>query len=113
MISGGWLRQFGDNVGFFKFKQVSLAGSIYQPLTPRAEDVATVEIELPPQLVDKLLMLLDGLIVQLRGFIKRGLEILYLLITELHGIVERELKVFQLLSKPAQQVVTLLRISRP
>jgi hypothetical protein len=58
-------------------------------------------------------MLLDGLIVQLRGFIKRGLEILYLLITELQGLLERELNVFPLLSKSVQQVVTLLRISRP
>ena len=79
---------------------MSLAGGIYQSVTPRAKDVAMVEIQLPPQFVDELLMLLDGLIVQLRGFIKRGLKILYLLITELQGLVERELNVFQLLSEP-------------
>ena len=62
---------------------------------PRAEDVATVELQLLAQLSDELIMLLDGLTVELAGFNERGLKILYLL------------------SKPAQQVVTLLRISRP
>ena len=40
-------------------------------------------------------MFLDGMVVQLRGFVECGLE------------------VFDLLSEAAQQVVTLLRISRP
>jgi hypothetical protein len=74
---------------------VSLSGSFYQSLTPRTEDVATVEFYLSAQLFDELLMLLDRLCVELSGLIERGLE------------------VFNLRSESAEQVVTLLRISRP
>jgi hypothetical protein len=74
---------------------VSLSGGFDQPFTPRAEDVAAVELQLTAQLSDELLMLLDGLGVELCGLIECGLEVI------------------DLLSEPAQQVVTLLRISRP
>ena len=72
-----------------------MSRSFDRPFTPRAEDVAAVEIQLAAQLFDELLMLLDGLGVKLCGLIESGLE------------------VFELLSETAQQVVTLVRISRP
>jgi hypothetical protein len=72
-----------------------LSRSIYEPFPPWAEDVAALEIDLAAQLFDELIVLLNGLIVKLRGFLECGPE------------------VFDLLSKLAQQVVTLLRISRP
>ena len=72
-----------------------MSGSFYQSLTPRAEDVATVEFYLSAQLFDELLMLLDGLIMEFCGFIQCGLEIL------------------NLISKLVEQVVTPVRISRP
>jgi hypothetical protein len=56
---------------------------------------------------------LDGLIVDFRGFIERGFEVLNLLAVELRSLIERGLEVLNLLSEPAQQVVTLLRISGP
>jgi hypothetical protein len=73
---------------------VSLPWSFDQPFPSWAKDVAAVKLELAAQLLDELLMLLDGLCVELGGLIERGL------------------KVFDLLSELAQQVVTLLRISR-
>ena len=74
---------------------MSLSGGFDQSFPPWAKDVAAVELQLSAQLFDELLVLLDGLIVELRGLIERGLEVL------------------NLLSEPAQQVVTLSRISRP
>ena len=92
---------------------MSLPGGFHQSLTTWAEDVKTIEIQLPAQLFEELLMLLDSLVVELCGFIERSLEIFDLLITELCGLIERGLKVPNLLSESAQQLVTLLRISRP
>ena len=74
---------------------MSLSRGFHQPFPPWTKDVAAIELQLVAQLLDELLMLLDGLIVKLAGFIERGLEVL------------------DLLSKLAQQVVTQLRISRP
>ena len=65
------------------------------------------------QLLDELLMLLDSLGVELCGFLECNLKIFDPLITELCELSERGLKIVNLLSKPAQQVVTLARISRP
>jgi hypothetical protein len=47
------------------------------------------------QLFDCLLVILDGLIMEFRGLVQRGLEI------------------FNLLSEPVQEVVTFARVSRP
>ena len=78
-----------------ELEQMSLSGGFHQPFPPWAKDVAAVEFQLPTQLFDDLFVLLDGLIVELRGLIERGLEVL------------------NLLSEPVQQVVTFARISRP
>jgi hypothetical protein len=74
---------------------VSLSRGFDQSFPPWAKDEAAVELQLAAQLLDELLVLLDGLRMELCGLIERGLE------------------VFNLLSEPAQQVVTLARISRP
>lgn len=58
-------------------------------------------------------MLMNRLTVELCRLIERSLEVLNLLVAELCGLIERGLEVFDLLSEPAQQVVTLLRISWP
>ncbi len=72
-----------------------LSGGFHQPLSPWTKDIAAVEFDLPTQLIDRLLLFLDGLIVKLRGLIERGLEVLDLLI------------------EPAQQVVTFARVGGP
>ena len=79
-----------------------LSGGFHQPFPPRAKDIAAVEIELVAQFVDRLLVFLDGLVVELRGLIECSAK-----------IVEGGLEVLDLLSEPAQQVVTLVRISGP
>ena len=56
-----------------------LPGGIRQPFPPRAENIAAVEIELVAQFVDRLLLFLDGLSVEFRGLVERGLEVLDLL----------------------------------
>jgi hypothetical protein len=108
-----WFGRHGNALDDIEIEQVSLSRGFHQPFPPWAKDVAAVELELAAQLLDELLMLLDGLIVELAGFIERGLKILDLLTMELRGLIERRLEVFDLPSEPAQQVVTLLRISRP
>jgi hypothetical protein len=87
--------QFNSAFDYFQLEEVSLAGGFDQPFSPRAKDVAAVELQLLTQFLDGLLVFLEGLIVDLRGLIKRGLE------------------VFDLLSEPAQQVVTLAGIGGP
>jgi hypothetical protein len=72
-----------------------LTGGFHQPFAPRAKDVATVKLQLSPQLFDSLLVFLGGLIVERGGFFERGPEIL------------------DLLFEPVQEVVTFARISRP
>ena len=74
---------------------MSLSGGFDQPFPPWAKDEAAVEIELLTQFLNRLFVVLDDLIVDFRGFIERGFEVL------------------NLLSEPTQQVVALLRISRP
>jgi hypothetical protein len=95
MLASWWFGGRGDALDNIELEQVSLSGGFDQPFPPWAEGVATVELQLAAQLFDELLMLLDGLGVELCGLIECGLEVI------------------DLLSKPAQQVVTLLRISRP
>ena len=72
-----------------------LPGGFHQPFPPRAKNLTAVEFQLFAQLLYGLLVLLEGLIVELRGFIKRGL------------------KVLNLLGEPVQQVMTFARFSGP
>jgi hypothetical protein len=74
---------------------VSLSGSFHQPFPPRAKDETAVELQLSVQLLDELFVLLNSLIVQLRG------------------LIEFVLEAFDLLGEPVQVVVTFARISRP
>ena len=71
-----------------------MPGGLDQPLPPRAEDVAAVELELPPQFLDGVLVLSGGLIMELRGLFERGPEVL------------------DLLTEPVKQVVTVTRVGR-
>jgi hypothetical protein len=93
----GWRlgRQGETLTGFVELEQVPLSGGFHQPFPPWTEDIAAVEFDLPTQLFDSLLVFLDGLIVEFRRLIERGLEIL------------------DLVGKPLQQVVTFASISRP
>ena len=84
-----------DALDRIELEEVPLSGGFHQPFPPWAEDIAAVELELPPQLFDGLFVFLDGLIVELGGLIERGLEVL------------------DLLGEPVQQVVTFARISGP
>ncbi len=54
---------------YIDLEEVPLPGGLDQPLPPRAEDVAAVELELPPQFLDGALVLLGGLIMELRGLV--------------------------------------------
>jgi hypothetical protein len=95
-ITGWRLRRQGKAlIGGVELEQVALPGGFHQPFPTRTEDIAAIELELPTQLIDRLFVFLDGLIVELRGLIERGLEVL------------------DLLGKPVQQVVTLARITGP
>ena len=47
-----------------------LSGGFHQPFPPWTEDVAAIELELPTQFIDCLLVFLDGLIVELGGLIE-------------------------------------------
>jgi hypothetical protein len=88
---------------------VPLAGVIGVPFPPRAEDIAAVEIELVPQVVDGLLLFLDSLLVDLTGLIECGPEIFGRGL-EVFGL---GLEIDDLLSVLAQQVVALVGISGP
>ena len=76
---------------------MSLARSLDQPFPPWAKDVAAEKLDLPAQVIDDLLVFLGGLIVELRGLVERGLEVLDMLRVR----------------DPVQQVVTLAWIGRP
>ncbi len=52
-----------------------MSGGFHQPFPPRAENIAAVEIELVTQFVDRLLLFLDSLLVELTGLIECGPEI--------------------------------------
>ena len=78
-ITGWWLGRRRDVLGRVEFEEVSLSRGFHQPFPPRAKNVAAVKIKLPTQLVDGLLVFLDGLVVELRGLVQRGLEVLNLL----------------------------------
>ena len=65
-------RQGEARIGFVDLEQMPLPGGFHQPFPPRTEDIAAVEIDLPAQLVDRLLVFLDGLIVELGGLIECG-----------------------------------------
>ena len=86
-----------------------LPRGFHQPFPPRAENIAAVEIELVAQLVDRLLLFLDSLVVELTGLIECGPEIFGRGL-EVFG---RGLEVLDLLSEPAQQVVTFAGIGGP
>jgi hypothetical protein len=79
-----------------------LSGGFYQPLPSRTKDVAAVEFDLMTQLVDRMLLLLDGLLVELGSLIECSAV-----------IVEGSLKVRDLLSVLTQQVVAFAGISGP
>ena len=74
---------------------MSLVGGIHQTFPPWAEDVTAVEFQLSPQLFDSLIVLLDGLVVELRSLVQCGLEVL------------------NLLGEPVQELVTFEGSSRP
>jgi hypothetical protein len=95
ITSGRLGRQDQTLSGFVELEEMPLSGGFHQPFPPWTKDIAAVEIDLPTQLIDRLLVFLDGLIVELRGFFERGLEVL------------------DLLSEPAQQVVTFAGIGGP
>ena len=90
-----WFGKRGDALDDIELEQVPLSRGFDQSFPPRAKDIAAVELQLAAQLLNELLMLLYSLGVELCGLIERGSE------------------VFNLLRESAQQVVTLLRISRP
>ena len=73
---------------FVELEEMPLSGGFHQPLPPGTKDIAAVKFELATQLIDGLLVFLDGLIVEHRRLIERGVEVL------------------DLLSEPVQQVVT-------
>ena len=50
-----------------------------QPFPPRAKNVAAEQLDLPTQVIDDLLVFLGGLIMNLRGLVERGLEVLDML----------------------------------
>lgn len=74
---------------------MSLARGFHQALSPWTENEASVELQLLTQRLHRLFVLLDGLVVELRGFAERGLEVL------------------NLLAQPVQEVMTCVRISGP
>ena len=59
---------------------MSLSEGFDPAFPPRSIDIVAEELELAAQLIDKLVMLSDSLIANLRGFIQRGLQVLDLLI---------------------------------
>jgi hypothetical protein len=79
-----------------------LSRGFHQSFPPWAKDVAAVEFQLPAQFLDGQFVLVDGLLVLVNS-----------LSVKLCRFIERGLEVFDLLTEPAQQIVTLLRISRP
>jgi hypothetical protein len=95
ITSGRLGRQDQTLSGFVELEEMPLPGGFHQPFPPWTKDIAAVEFDLPTQLIDGLLVFLDGLIVELRGFFERGLEVL------------------DLLSQLAQQVVTVALIGGP
>ena len=88
-------RQNQTLTDFVELEQMPLSGGFHQPFPPGTKDIAAVEFELATQLIDGLLVFLDGLVVELRRLIERGVEVL------------------DLLSEPVQQVVTFARIGGP
>ena len=85
-VTGRRRGRHDGEVDLFDLEEVPLAGGIRQPFPPRAENIAAVEIDLVTQVVDRLLLFLDSLLVELRGLIEcgavvveGGLEILDLL----------------------------------
>ena len=65
-ITGRRRGRHDGKVDLFDLEEVPLAGGFRQPFPPRAEDIAAVEIELVAQFVDRLLLFLDSLLVELR-----------------------------------------------
>jgi hypothetical protein len=81
---------------------MALSGGFHQPFPPGTKNIAAVEFELATQLINRLLVFLDGLVVELGRLIERGAEIL-----------GRGLEALDLLSEPVQQVVTFASIGGP
>jgi hypothetical protein len=69
-------RQDENLISFVELEQMPLSGGFHQPFPAGTEDIAAVEIELSTQLIDRLLVFLDGLVVQLGRLIERGAEVL-------------------------------------
>ena len=113
MIAGRQLGRYHDALGPVQLEEVSLSASFNQAFPPWAKDITAVEFELLPQLLDGLLVFLDGLLVEFCGFVQCSFEVLNLLIVEFLGLIKRGLEVSKLLSEPVQDVVTFPRISRP
>lgn len=88
-------RWCSDTLDHIQLEEMSLFGGINEAFPPRAKNEAAVELQLMVQLSDDSFVLLHGLIVELRGLIERGLEIL------------------DLVSEPVEQVVTFTEVSRP
>ena len=72
-IAGWWLGRQGYARETVELEQVPLSGGFDQPFPPWAKDEAAVEIELLTQFLDRLLVILDDLLVDFRGFIERRL----------------------------------------
>lgn len=77
---------------------MSLSWGFDQSFPPWAKDETAVELQLAAQLLDELLVLLDGLRMALCGLIDRGLKVLNLLSMEFRGLIECGLEIVNLLS---------------
>ena len=93
-IAGRRLGKCRNGLGGIELEEVSLAGSLDQPLAA-AEDVAAIKLNLLAQFINELVVLLNGLVVKLGALIERSPEIL------------------NLLGETIQEIVTFARIGRP
>ena len=103
------LRWRGKTLGFVELEEMPLPGGLHQSFPSRTENIAAVELDLLTQFVNRLVAVLNGLIVELGRLIKCGPEIFGRGL-EVFG---RGLQIHDLLSELAQQVVTLVRIGGP
>jgi hypothetical protein len=101
-ITGRGRGRHDGKVDLFDREEMPLAGGVCVPFPPRSENIAAVEIELVTQVVDRLLLFLDSLLVELGGLFECGAV-----------VVEYGLEVRDLLSVTAQQIVAFAGISGP
>ena len=96
-------------VGRVDLEEVPLSGGIHQAFPPRTENIAAVEIELVTQFVDRLLLFLDSLVVELGGLFECGA------VVRQSSLMVRKssLEIRDLLSVLAQQIVAFAGTSGP